>query len=203
MRQKILATANPILMNNDTTRASLLIRIKDPRNTQAWAEFHDLYAPLLYRYARARGLSHEDAEDVRSKCYEAIVKQLPHFDYNLQKGGFKAWLRTLVNRRVVDLLRQRRDIFLDTHELVQLAGDDATADQLWEEQWRQQHLRHCVQQAGLQVSEQSYQAFRMLVDEQCSVSEVCQRLGLNPNQVYKAKSQVLALVRDLMQATVS
>ncbi len=187
-------------MTPHTTRASLLLRIKDPRNTQAWAEFHDLYAPLLYRYARARGLSHEDAEDVRSKCYEAIVKQIPHFDYDLSKGGFKAWLRTLVNRRVIDSLRKQRDVALNSDELAEIPAKDETADQLWDEHWRQQCLRHCVQQAGLQVSEHSYQAFRLLVEEQCSVTEVCERLGMNANQVYKAKAQVLTTVRVLMQA---
>lgn len=190
-------------MNTHITRASLLLRIKDPRNTQAWAEFHDLYAPLLYRYARARGLSHEDAQDVRSTCYEAIVKQIPHFDYDLQKGGFKAWLRTLVNRRVVDLLRKRRDVAMDVGGLESIPNDDDSADQVWEQQWRQQCLRHCVQQAGSHVTEQSYQAFLLLVEEQCSVAEVCKRLGMNANQVYKAKARVLTTVRELMQAICS
>lgn len=184
----------------DTTRASLLIRIKDPRNTQAWAEFHDLYAPLLYRYARARGLCHQDAEDVRSKCYEAIVRQIPHFDYDKQKGGFKAWLRTLVNRRVIDFLRKRREVLADTDELASLASDEAAVDQLWEEHWKQQHLRYCVQQAGLHVSAQSFEAFRLLVEEHRSVPEVCQHLNINANQVYKARARVLAAVRELMQA---
>jgi RNA polymerase sigma-70 factor (ECF subfamily) len=184
----------------DTTRASLLFRIKDPCNTEAWSEFHTLYAPLLYRYARARGLSHEDAEDVRSTCYEAIVRQMPHFEYDKQKGGFKGWLRTLVNRRVIDLMRKRREPLADTRELAELPAAESAADELWEQHWRQQHLRYCVQQAGLQVSEQSFTAFRMLVEEQRSVPEVCEQLGMNTNQVYKAKARVLAAVRELMQA---
>jgi RNA polymerase sigma-70 factor (ECF subfamily) len=182
----------------DTTRASLLIRIKDARDTQAWSQFHDLYAPLLYRYARARGLGHEDAEDVRSKCYEAIVRQVPHFDYDRQKGGFKAWLRTLVNRRVVDLWRIRREVRADTCELQELAADDETAAELWEQQWRQQHLRFCVDQARNFVSEQTFEAFRLLTKEDCSVPDVCQRLGMNANQVYKAKANVLAAVQELI-----
>lgn len=184
----------------DTTRTSLLIRIKDPRNTQAWAEFHELYAPLLYRYARARGLSHEDAEDVRSTCYEAIVRQMPYFDYDKQKGGFKAWLRTLVNRRVVDLLRKHRESPADMRELEQLPAHEPAADEQWEKHWKQQHLCYFVQQAGMQVSSQTFDAFRLLVEEQLSVPEVCRRLNINANQVYKAKAQVLAAVRELMQA---
>ena len=60
----------------NTTRASLLIRIKDPDANEAWSQFHDLYAPLIYRYARRRGLNRHEAEDVRSECYEAIVATL-------------------------------------------------------------------------------------------------------------------------------
>jgi len=75
-----------------TTRASLIARIKDPRDTEAWARFYDLYAPLIYRYARSRGLGREDADGVRSKCYQAVVEQIKTFDYDKARGGFKAWL---------------------------------------------------------------------------------------------------------------
>ena len=37
-----------------TTRATLLARLKNRSDAEAWTEFHKLYAPLLYRYARSR-----------------------------------------------------------------------------------------------------------------------------------------------------
>lgn len=183
----------------DNTRASLLIRIKNRDDTQAWSEFHDLYAPLLYRYARARGLSHEDAEDVRAKCYEGISKQIEDFDYAKQKGGFKAWLRTMADRRVIDHFRKRRDANLDTQELAETPDRDQDAEAIWANQWRQQHLRYCIDQARLQVSEQVYEAFRMLMDEEASVQQVSERLEITPNQVYKAKAKVLNEVRIIMR----
>lgn len=187
----------------NTTRATLLIRIKNPRDTQAWAEFHDLYAPLLYRYARARGLSHEDAEDVRATCYETIVRQIRQFDYQKEKGGFKAWLRTFVSRRVVDLFRQRRQPLADSQELAELPAREASVDELWEQQWRQQHLCYCVEQVANEVPDSTFQAFQLLVRDRCSVEDVSQRLGLNANQVYKAKARVLDLVRIKMAAIYS
>src|SRR5262245_20386893 len=124
----------------NTTRHSLLIRIKDPRDTAAWAQFHDLYAPLLYRYARARELSREDADDVRSTCYEAIVAQIKEFEYDKSRGGFKAWLQTLVYRRVVDLLRKRHEGRADTDQLRDLPDDAPGPDEVWDHQWKNQHL---------------------------------------------------------------
>jgi hypothetical protein len=34
------------------TRPSLLVRIRDPRDDAAWAEFVDIYGPLVYDYGR-------------------------------------------------------------------------------------------------------------------------------------------------------
>jgi DNA-directed RNA polymerase specialized sigma24 family protein len=69
-------------------------------------------------------------------------------------------------------------------------------DELWEQQWQQEHLRYCVEQVRASVSEVNYRAFHMLVFEEATVQQVCSRLGMNPNQVYKAKSRVLQRVRQ-------
>ena len=92
----------------DPTRPSLLVRVKNRDDNEAWNEFFDLYSPLLYSYARDRGLSHDDAEEIQSSCYESIVKNIVSFDYESDKGGFRAWLRTMVNRRVIDLFRRKK-----------------------------------------------------------------------------------------------
>jgi RNA polymerase sigma-70 factor (ECF subfamily) len=183
----------------DTTRASLLIRIRDARDTQAWSEFHELYAPMLYRFARTRGLSHDDAEDARATCYATIVRKIPHFKYDKNKGQFKAWLRTLVNRRVIDILRKRRERHADTDQLQGLIDSGSEVDALWEQQWRRQHLRYCLQQVRSRVSSATYETFTMLMQAGISVPDICQRLEITPNQVYKAKARVLEAIRGLMR----
>ena len=44
-----------------TTRPSLLLRMRDARDHEAWHTFVELYAPLVYRFARKRGLQDADA----------------------------------------------------------------------------------------------------------------------------------------------
>lgn len=56
------------------TRASLLLNLKNRSDAEAWSEFLKLYAPLLYRYARARGLSRNDAKEV---CDQLSVATTP------------------------------------------------------------------------------------------------------------------------------
>lgn len=175
-----------------------MIRVRDIGDSKAWAEFHSLYSELIYRYAIARGLQPSDAEDVRSACYEAAVKQMPNFEYKRSQGSFKGWLKTIVNRRVIDLHRQNREVVLSSHELASMKDPNLNADELWELEWKKQHLRHCVSRAKLEVSDQVAKAFQMLAEDGFSVPAVCQQLNMSANQVYKAKSQMLAKVRALM-----
>ena len=182
----------------NTTRASLLVRIKDPGASDAWAEFHDLYAPLIYAYARRRGLSREDADDIRSECYRAIVQQIRTFEYDHAKGGFKAWLRTIVDRRIIDMFRKKREQQANTGILCDLEADHPSPDELFERQWRDQHLKHCVEQLRSEVTRTTFEAFSMVVIEGRPVAEVCDELGTNANQIYKAKARMLRRVREKM-----
>ena len=46
------------------TRASLLLRVRNGADREAWQEFVDLYAPLLYRFACKQRLQDADAADI-------------------------------------------------------------------------------------------------------------------------------------------
>lgn len=184
---------------NEETRPSLLLRVRNHADDAAWKEFYELYSPLLYRYARAQGLNHVDAEEIQSQCCEAIVRQIGSFEYDRTNGSFKGWLRTMVARRVIDRLRKRREHQLDSAELRQLPDEEDPADDVWERQWREQHLRYCVQSIRGQVHEDTWETFRLMLEEGLSVPEVCERIGATPNQVYKSRARMLAMVREKMQ----
>ena len=46
------------------TRVSLLNRLKDGGDHQAWTAFVRLYGPVIYGFARKRGLQDADAADL-------------------------------------------------------------------------------------------------------------------------------------------
>jgi RNA polymerase sigma factor (sigma-70 family) len=180
------------------TRASLLIRVKDRSDAGAWSEFHKLYAPLLYRYARGRGLPRHDAEEVRDQCLEVVTRKMPDFEYDKDRGGFKNWLRRVADNKVVDHLRKRRDKIAGTEAMRVIPDAGPTPAETWERSWRNEHLKYCVEMARTRVSERNFRVFEMLLVDNCTVDEVCTSLGLNANQVYKAKARVLKHVSRLM-----
>lgn len=182
----------------DTTRPSLLLRVRDPRDAEAWSEFFALYAPLLYRYARGRGLGRDDALEVRDRCLEVIARRIRSFEYDPTKGGFRHWLRRVAETKTADLFRKRRERSIESGDLRRLADDSQTPAALWDQCWEKEHLRYCTERVRGDVPPKTYETFRLLAFESLSVPDVCSRLGLNSNQVYKAKSRVLAAVRRKM-----
>jgi len=178
-----------------TTRPSLLLRVRDPRDSDAWREFYGLYAPLLLRYARERGLTPEDAEDVRDQCLETVVRKIADFEYDRARGSFQGWLRQMAEHKIIDHLRRRHPRLAESARLAALADSAPTPQEVWETEWKRGRLRFCLDRVRDSVPERDFETFRLLLFEELPVDRVCERLAINANQVYKAKARVLAEVR--------
>ena len=51
------------MQESPATRASLLVRLREGEDAEAWQEFVHLYAPVIYGFARKRGLQDADAAE--------------------------------------------------------------------------------------------------------------------------------------------
>lgn len=182
----------------DTTRASLLLRIKDARDTHAWTEFDTIYRPMLYRFARTRGLDDAGAEDVVQHCMAAIHKHIGSFEYNPAKGRFKSWLRTLINNRFRDGLRNRRDKQAETRDFKQAQQREDSPDEAFEKVWMDEHLTYCLSRVRKEIDASTYQAFCKHVIEDRPAQEVCEELGITANNLYKIKWRVTQKLQDQM-----
>src|ERR1700722_411782 len=84
------------------TRASLLVRLRDPRDEAAWGEFVQLYTPLVYGYLRKQGLQDADAADLSQDVLGAVAGAVGRLDYDPARGSFHNWLFTVVRRKVLN-----------------------------------------------------------------------------------------------------
>src|SRR5436190_14806884 len=82
------------------TRASLLARLRDPRDEAAWREFVDLYVPVIYGYARKQGLQDADAADLTQDVLRAVAGAVGRLDYDPARGTFRNWLFTVVRHKL-------------------------------------------------------------------------------------------------------
>jgi len=182
----------------NTTRPSLLLRVRNREDDRAWGEFVALYRPLLLRYAQARGLDPEDAEDVAQHCLANIIRKIRDFEYDPRLGRFRSWLRRMVDHRVISVFRRRRELHADTREFERPQQRERSPDETWQRIWLEEHLRHCLEQVRTRVAPHTFEAFHRVVLKGCPVPEVCGALDMTPNQVYVARSRVTRHLQDLM-----
>ena len=125
----------------DTTRPSLLLRVRDAGNAEAWRDFDAIYRPMLFRFARSRGLGDAEAEDVVQHCFTAVQHHIRSFDYDPSRGRFKGWLRTLVNNRVRSVQRARREGQAKTHVFDRMAAREDNPAEAFDRIWMDAHLK--------------------------------------------------------------
>src|SRR5713101_315098 len=93
------------------TRASLLVRLRDRQDHAAWSEFVRLYAPLVYRFARRRGLQDADAADLMQEVLRSVSGAMGRLNYDPGRGSFRGWLYTITRNKLNTFLtRQKRQV---------------------------------------------------------------------------------------------
>lgn len=157
---------------------------------------------MIYRFALARGLGGEDAEDVTQHCLQAISNHIADFSYDPGKGKFKGWLRTLVNNRIRDMLRARTEQQGRTRDFQDLRQREPDPEDAFEVAWMGEHLGYCLRAVRAEVEETTFLAFQRYVIDQWPIEKVCAALELKPNNVYTIKwrltEQVAAKMKELL-----
>lgn len=78
------------------TRSSLLLRLRQdgPAREVAWAEFYDLYAPIISGFARRVGASRSEVEDLVQEVLRAFFAASPALN-SARKLGRVVMVRTV------------------------------------------------------------------------------------------------------------
>ncbi|MFT4559598.1 MAG: RNA polymerase sigma factor (sigma-70 family) [Porticoccaceae bacterium] len=183
----------------NTTRPSLLVRIRDLRDEMAWGEFAQLYTPLIYRFAGQSGLQDADASLVTQDVLVTVARTIHRFEYNPKSGSFRGWLKVVTRSRLNDFLRaQGREVqgTGDTGMLNVIEEQpDASQPDLWEREFRRTLFEWAVDRIRCDFEDTTWQAFWQTSVGSRETSDVAEELGLSVGAVYIARSRVLARLR--------
>lgn len=182
------------------TRATLLIKIRNPSDSQAWSEFVSIYAPLLYGYALKAGLQDSDAADLAQDALQQVVRHIQKFDYQPERGSFRGWLLTIARNFIRkqfkrDHLQPRGSG--DTLQM-QLLGEYASPEEAsqWELEYRKRLFELAVDRVKHEFRPTTWQAFWRTAVEGADGLTVGQELQLSVGAVYIARSRVLGRLRQ-------
>jgi RNA polymerase sigma-70 factor (ECF subfamily) len=182
------------------TRATLLVRLRDPSDNASWQLFVDTYGPLLYHYCRRRGLQDADAADVAQDTLAELVRAIRTFEYRPEIGRFRNWLGTLVFRKLSRFRerQQRREVVTGSSstadDLPQVA--DPAPDSAWTDEFQGQLLRVALTRIQAYFEPLTWRAFERVWVEKQSAAQVAEELTLSIGKVYQAKSRVLKRLEE-------
>lgn len=190
-------------MNHESTRISLLVRIRDPLDHDAWERFVRIYLPAIFRMARRYGLNDADAADAAQDVLTAVHQRIGGFHYDPTKGSFRGWLKTVARSRICDLLdRQKRQAAAigGTDAALQLAEftEEPSVDP-FERDYQQGLIDAALVQVRGEFEAQTFQAFYRCGVAAEKPADVALELGMSVGAVYIAKSRVMTRLRSLIQ----
>lgn len=186
------------------TRYSLLVRIQDSKNAEAWELFSRLYQPVVYRLARRRGMQHVDAQDLAQQVLIAVSGAIGRWEPVGEKTRFRFWLRRVVRNAVVNALsRQPRDLSTGGSSVQQLLLQQADPNTLIESQVDLEYRREVYLLAAeivqADVTPETWRAFELTVVEGRDITTVAEQLGKAPGAIYTARSRVMHRLREAVQ----
>lgn len=179
------------------TRVTLIQRVKNQEDGQAWEEFVRFYEDYIYAIIRRMEISEDDAEDLLQQVLVNLWSTLPRME---QEHGtrFRSLLRNVTRHRVIDFIRKRTS---EARRMEKVSMDEAFAylqtirlpeiDSIADREWEIHLANLAVDRIAPLFSGKAIEAFRLSLSGM-SVEEVAEELGLKENSVYRLKNRVKA-----------
>jgi RNA polymerase sigma-70 factor (ECF subfamily) len=184
-----------------STRPSLLVRLRDPRDERAWAEFLEIYTPLVYRLARRKGLQGADADDLAQEVFRAVAGAIDRWSPDPGRGSFRGWLFRIARNLLINLLARqgRQPRGTGDPEVARLLEEQPAppgeASTLFELEYRRQLFQWAIEQVRGEVQPTTWDAFwRTGVGDE-EPGDVAESLAMTVGAVYVAKTRVMARIR--------
>lgn len=182
-----------------TTHFTLLARLSAGGDAAAWLEFCDRYEELIRGFARRRGLTPSEWDDVVQDVMLALTKAMPGFAYDPAKGKFRSYLKTITMHAISRKWRQNHaETRLLSKEGASTGASDVEAESVWETEWRQYHLRSAMKTIKAEFNPTDLAAFDAYALAGQEAGAVAAQFGISVDAVYQAKSRVLRRLSEVI-----
>ena len=182
----------------------MLARLRDAGDTDAWSQFHQIYGPIIFRFARRRGLQDADAADLTQDILREVSQSIHRFEYDPEVGRFRSWLFTVARYTLSTFRRRglrepRGSGDTSFHERLAQEPQPDTDQAEWDHEYSHRLFELAAESVRQKVQPATWQAFWATAVEGRDPETVASELNLSIGTVYVARSRVTSRLREVIR----
>lgn len=185
------------------TRASLLVRVRNPADQAAWHEFVEIYWPVIHRLARRKGLQEADADDLAQQVLMSVAKTIEERPHDPGRAKFRTWLGRVVQNSAINALSRTKPDRAAGGDVqaghVQDAASREPDSELLQLELRREVFRWAARQIEKEYQAETWQSFWQTAVEGRSCEAVAAELKKAIGSVYAARSRVMKRLQEKVQ----
>ena len=176
-----------------TTRQTLLLRVKNPDDEQAWNEFVNYYKSFIKVILKYLNVATNHVEDLTQEILIKIWKGLQKLDYDSEKARFRTWLNRVIRNAVIDFQRAgNRRIKTENQDEVDSESfplDNDEFSKIIEKEWRAHITNLALDNIRPIFKGNALDVFNLYLNE-VPTKKIAEQLNIAEGSVYKLRSRV-------------
>jgi RNA polymerase sigma factor (sigma-70 family) len=182
---------------------TLHTRIKDERDVDSWREFARLYGPVVYGFARKRGLGDAEAADLMQEVLRSVARNAETIEYNPKRRTMRDWLFTVTRDKIGNFLAVQKNCPRRTGDsgflIASVHDRGAEPDSDWDIEYQRHLAAKAMDRVKHWFRSSIWQAFWKTAVDGRRAQDVGLELKMTPGAVYVAKCRVLIRLREEVQ----
>ena len=173
------------------TSPSLLLRIRDPSDSDSWQEFESVYAPIIKEYCLRRSIQDSDTEDIAQEVMTAVANAILSFEYQPERGKFRSWLAVITANKLKSFIAKKGIYDNKLQDIAERLGSSPESDSHWSTVFLDQVFQAAQQRTRPHFEDMTWNCFHAVWIENRNPTEVAKALQIPLHSVYVNKSRVL------------
>ncbi|MDF7822732.1 sigma-70 family RNA polymerase sigma factor [Pontiellaceae bacterium B12227] len=179
------------------TRRTLISRIRDRDDDEAWEEFVQIYRRYIYAIIRNMNISEADADDLVQTVLIKLMDSCSKQDMG-EIRRFRSWLSTMTRNCVIDFIRKRS---MEAERFEMAVKEDEMAylkdirlpdiEQIAEREWGVHLANMAMENIKPLFSGKAIKVFQLNLDG-VEIAEIAKKMNLKENSVYRLRNRVKA-----------
>ncbi|OWK38245.1 transcriptional control [Fimbriiglobus ruber] len=162
-----------------------------------------LYGPVVYGFARKRGLGDADAADLMQEVLRSVARNAETMEYDSKHGTFRGWLFTVTRDKICNFLSAQKNRPRRTGDsrfpITPVPDREAEPDSDWDIEYQRQLAAKAMDRVKHVFRSSIWQAFWKTAVDDRPAQDVGLELKMTPGAVYVAKCRVLTRLREEVQ----